>query len=90
VTVVLDVDDTRNCSKSEECSRCVSGNDLDVATYSTPIGVFCATVCPACADYPPDSLSWAGTAELVLAHCEHLGCDLDEMADALETERQRG
>ncbi|GAB3565993.1 hypothetical protein GCM10027445_12090 [Amycolatopsis endophytica] len=86
---VLDVDNTRDCPCADRCSHCGGDDDLAVATYSTLVGVFCATVCPACVEYGPDALTWFSAAELVLAHCEHLGCDLDAMADALDMERRK-
>lgn len=86
MTLVLDVDETDGCPRSEHCARCGGVSDLVVATFSTWVGVFCATVCPDCVDYGPKMSGIAGTMEWVAEHCEHLGCDLDEMADALNSE----
>jgi len=63
-----------------------------VATYQTPVGVFCATLCRACvaAGTPPPVRSWAQAAWRVAAHCQHLGIDLDQMGALLHAEHQEG
>jgi hypothetical protein len=73
---------TTACPVADACSICTGSEGLDVATYDTPLGVFCATVCARCADVrkPPVLLSWGRAAELVAGHCDHLGIDLDQMA----------
>jgi hypothetical protein len=70
------------CPVGAACAVCGGSEDLDVATYDTPLGVFCATVCARCADVhkPPLLLSWGRAAELVAGHCDHLGIDVDQMA----------
>jgi hypothetical protein len=54
----------------------------------TPPGVMCLMVCRRCAAFgmaPPVAV---GTAvRLVGQHAEHLGIDVDEMAEAMEAER---
>jgi hypothetical protein len=63
---------------------------LEVATYQTQVGVFCATVCDPCIDAgkAPPVRSWIEAFERVGAHCEHLGIDLDQMGALLHRERQ--
>jgi hypothetical protein len=77
------------CPLAARCEACGSGRELDVATYQTPVGVFCATVCGACvtAGKAPPVRSWLAAFERVGAHCQHLGIDLDQMADLLQAER---
>jgi hypothetical protein len=83
---------SRRCPLAGRCEACGRAEDLDVATYQTPVGVFCATVCGACvaADNPPPVRSWGQACERVGAHCQHLGIDLDQMADILQAERREG
>jgi hypothetical protein len=82
---------TVGCSHGRRCEACGAARDLDVATYQTPVGVFCATVCRPCvaAGNPPPIRSWGQACERVGAHCQHLGIDLDQMA-ALLAEHQEG
>jgi hypothetical protein len=63
-----------------------------VATYQTPVGVLCATICRACmaAGNPPPVRFWGQACERVGAHCQHLGIDLDQMAALLQAEHQEG
>jgi hypothetical protein len=63
-----------------------------VATYETPVGVFCATVCDRCvaASSAPPVRSWLEAFERVGAHCEHRGIDLDQMGALLHREREGG
>jgi hypothetical protein len=77
------------CSRPGRCEACGGTRGLEVATYQTPVGVFCATVCDRCVDAgnAPPVRSWLEAFERVGAHCEHLGIDLDQMADLLEAER---
>jgi hypothetical protein len=80
------------CPLGDCCEVCGSGHELDVATYDTPVGVFCATVCapyttPAKA---PPVRGWAQAVERVAAHCGHLGIDVDQMAAIRHAERDPG
>ena len=79
------------CPRAGRCEACGSTRALEVATYQTPVGVFCATVCGACidTDTAPPVAGWAQAVERVGAHCEHLGIDVDEMAALLDTERSK-
>jgi hypothetical protein len=79
------------CRQGDRCEVCGSDRDLDVATYSTPVGVFCATVCDPCIDQAtaPPVRGWAQACERVAAHCGHLGIDLDQMAAILHAERDQ-
>jgi hypothetical protein len=82
---VIDVDDTSRCPVADACATCGAVTDLHICTYTQMLGVCCLTVCGCCEDSPP-SMSPAAAQLAVLAHCEHLGCDLDQMADALDRE----
>ncbi len=83
---------TLRCPRAGRCEACGNAEDLDLATYQTPVGVFCATVCGACIDAgkAPPVRGWARAVERVGAHCEHLGIDVDEMAARLDAERREG
>lgn len=88
----INVDDTTRCPIGPECGACERTDDLAVVTFSTPMGVFCGTLCAHCATLPPfrhvgQILAWPTVARLVASHCAHLGIDLDQMADALEAEQ---
>jgi hypothetical protein len=80
------------CPLAARCEACGNDQDLDVATYQTPVGVFCATVCWPCVDAgnPPPIRSWGQACERVGEHCQHLGIDLDQMAALLRGEREEG
>jgi hypothetical protein len=75
------------CPRAGRCEACGTSRALDVATYQTPVGVFCATVCRRCvaAGNAPLVRSWGQACERVGAHCQHLGIDLDQMADLLHS-----
>ena len=79
------------CPQADRCEICGSGRNLDVATYQTPVGVFCATVCGPCIDQAkaPPVRGWATAVERVGVHCGHLGIDLDQMAALLHAERDQ-
>jgi hypothetical protein len=83
---------SRRCPRAGRCEACGATRALDVATYQTPVGVFCATVCDPCVDTrnAPPVRSWVEAVERVWAHCEHLGIDLDQMAALLHREREGG
>ena len=83
----LDVDDTGSCPVAVSCAGCGARRDLAVATAGTPLGVFCLTLCGSCAEtgeLPHHSFVLAAGA--VMEHCDHLDCDLDEMAAVLAGE----
>jgi hypothetical protein len=82
---VADLDNVDYCPLGCRCESCgVEGDDLAVATASTPLGVLCLTLCSRCGNssmIPPVSV---GTAvRLVAQHCQHLGIDADAMAEAM-------
>jgi hypothetical protein len=83
---------SRRCPRGVRCEACGATCALDVPTYQTPVGVFCATVCDRCvaAGNPPPVRSWLEAFERVGAHCEHLGIDLDQMGALLHREREGG
>jgi hypothetical protein len=83
---------SRRCPRAGGCEACGAAHALDVATYQTQVGVFCATVCNPCVNTgnPPPVRSWLTAFERVGAHCQHLGIDLDQMGALLHRERQGG
>lgn len=86
-----DLDDTSRCPLDRCCSTCAAeedDRDLVIGTASTPVGVFCFTLCGPCAKegFVP-RVSYPFAAGAVAEHCGHLGCDLDEAAAVLERER---
>jgi hypothetical protein len=83
---------SRRCPRAGRCEACGATHHLQVATYQTPVGVFCATVCARCLDAgnQPAVRSRPEAVERVGAHCQHLGIDLDQMAALLDHERQGG
>jgi len=78
------------CPRAGRCEACGATRHLEVAAYETPVGVFCATVCWRCLHIgnPPPVRSWGQACERVGAHCQHLGIDLDQMADLLQAKRE--
>lgn len=84
----FDVDNTAGCPVAATCAGCGRpDDDLAVATAGTPLGVFCLSLCAVCAAAGTIPVhSAAGALRAVLAHCEHLGTDLDAMAEALAGE----
>ena len=80
---------SRRCPRAGRCETCGATRRLEVATYQTPVGVFCATVCDPCVDArnAPPVRSWLEAFERVGAHCEHLGIDLDQMGALLDREQ---
>jgi hypothetical protein len=80
------------CWLGRRCEACGGGQRLEVATYQTPVGVLCATVCRSCmaAGAAPPIRSWGQACEQVGGQCQHLGIDLDQMGALLQTEHQEG
>jgi hypothetical protein len=80
------------CPRADRCEACGTTRALEVATYETPVGVFCATVCGQCLSLgmAPPVRSWGQACERVGAHCQHLGIDLDQMADLLHPDPEKG
>lgn len=83
------LDDISRCPAADSCESCGSGEDLDVATVDTPVGVYCLTLCGECAEDGrlPKSAGWSHAINLVWAHCSHLGISPDQAADIRERER---
>jgi hypothetical protein len=85
---------SRRCLAARRCEACGATRQLEVATYQTPVGVFCATACGSCIDQAtaPPVRSWAEAIERVGTHCEHLGIDVDQMAALLhpDDDQQEG
>src|SRR5215211_2405189 len=80
---------SRRCPRAGRCEACATTRRLEVATYPTPVGVFCATVCNLCAEArnAPPVRSWLEAFERIGAHCERLGIDLDQMGALLHREQ---
>jgi hypothetical protein len=80
----------RRLPSGGRCEVC-GARAREVAIYQTPVGVFCAVVCDSCvaAGKAPPVRSWSQAVWRVGAHCQHLGIDLDQMADILEAELNR-
>jgi hypothetical protein len=83
---------SRRCPRAGRCEACGTTRHLEVVTYQTLVGVFCATVCDSCVEArnAPPVRSWVEAFERVEAHCEHLGIDLDQMGALLHPEQQGG
>lgn len=86
------LDDTARCPEAATCATCEGTTDLAVATVETTVGVYCTTLCGRCgeAGNMPRPPSWTAAIGLVMAHCDHLGIDADEMAALLEVDRANG
>lgn len=87
--MAVDVDDVSACPLAARCEACGAAADLDAATVGTPVGVYCATLCGPCFDKGrgPRRLGWGATTERVLAHCGHLGIDVEQMTAATGASR---
>jgi hypothetical protein len=79
-----------HCPRTGCCEACGTTRDLDVATYQTPVGVICATVCGRClaAGTAPPVHSWGHAVWRVGAHCQHLGIDLEQMGAIPHAEQE--
>jgi hypothetical protein len=88
----VDLFNTERCPVGFRCEACGDATDsLVAATAETPLGVLCLTLCQRCGDADMAPPVAVGTAvRLVAQHCQHLGCDLDEMAAALAEMRMGG
>lgn len=85
----VDLDDTHRCPRGIVCQSCgYETSHPTVTTVTTMLGVYCVTVCPRDLreGNPPPAIAASSVVRLVLAHCEHLGIDPDDMADILATE----
>ena len=83
---------SRRCPHAGRCEACGITRQLEVATCQTPVGVFCATICDRCVDArtAPPVRSCLEAFERAAAHCQHLGIDLDQMADLLHPDAKEG
>jgi hypothetical protein len=83
------LDDIGQCPEAELCEGCGADEALDVVTVSSPVGVFCVTLCGDCRrrDRTP-SLSAPAAVRAVLEHCGHLGISADAMEKILEHEER--
>lgn len=81
--ISVDLDDTTGCRRGDRCQRCATATGLAVCTAYAMGGMVCLTLCPTC---DPPRLGPTTAALMTLAHCEHLGIDLDRMAAQLAAE----
>lgn len=79
---MLDLHTTARCPHETCCHICGCTSNLRVVTYTTRLGVYCASVCADCIG-AVHAMPVFTNASRVGAHCEHLGIYLDQMADAL-------
>lgn len=86
----VNLDNTSRCPTPARCEACGSTSGVTTVTLETAVGVLCGRVCDECLDAGrlPHIAGWVLAAERVIAHCEHLGCDLDQMTDILAAERR--
>ncbi|RZQ62250.1 hypothetical protein [Amycolatopsis suaedae] len=85
----MDLDNTTNCPLGAQCQLCHSVDNLGVATFTTPLGVLCCTVCADCVNSDiriSVALPVIVAMTYVAEHCEHLGIGIDDMASALAEE----
>jgi hypothetical protein len=86
---VIDLDDTENCPVAQACQICSNTEEIEVATVSSVMGVFCLTICEACIRFmeaqlmEPPLFPVAIAARWSLEHCGHLGITVDQMAEAM-------
>jgi hypothetical protein len=85
----IDLDNIDNCPSTGLCAGCEAETDLRPSIVSTPVGVYCTTLCEECieADRLP-KLSYLSAYEAVGEHCVHLGITLDDMADISRSQRK--
>lgn len=79
----LDLDDTTECPVATVCEGvdCSATEDLAVATAQTFAGVFCVTLCEPCTRRALPSLSPLEALSRACRHAEHIGVDIDLMAE---------
>ena len=83
-----DLDDTTRCPAATWCESCNRTGDLYVVTADSGMGgVLCMTLCGECCERPLPQFGVLEAATRVAEHCEHLGIDLDQMADSVATRR---
>lgn len=86
----VNLDDTRKCPLQNHCAICGASTSLELAaTFDTPLGVMCATLCDRCVEKkrPMPRLPLMNVVRRVAAHCEHLGITVEEMAQAMKSEK---
>ncbi len=79
------MDDTTGCPVARWCESCQRLDvDLYVVTADSGMrGVLCMTLCAGCCEQPLPPWGVLEAANRAAEHCEHLGIDLDQMADAV-------
>lgn len=81
---MIDLSDTHACEPAARCAACFDPQAGAVRTATTPVGVICLTLCPACT--AAGTLPRIGVAQAVtmsLEHCRHLGITADQMEAAM-------
>lgn len=80
---------TDGCVRADRCLACGAGVDLAVQTATTPVGVVCMTLCPACTSVGvvPRRMGMAEAVTMSLDHCVHLGITADDMDAAMTPTR---
>lgn len=91
VTRRIDLDATGGCPLAGRCGSWGGTANLAIATAAIPVGVYCLTLCEACAEVGavPEPGGLPRAAQRVLEHCGHLGIDVDEMAAQLRREGEQ-
>lgn len=86
----VNLDHTDRCPAADRCTGCGGQDGLGVATITTPVGVYCTTMCEACREVSNIRRvgSWTEAIGLVGAHCEHLGIDVDQMGAEIEQQQR--
>lgn len=89
----IDLHDTESCPVAGVCLGCgivecavsdPASSVMTVTTASSALGVFCVTLCPDCLRTGVGAMVGVVTAiEMVMRHCEHLGIDVDQMAEQM-------
>lgn len=85
----VDLDDTSNCPVGRVCEVCGKpGLDPRVWTFGSQVGIGCKTLCGRCGNDGPGPVSMSPVAAVMaaMAHCEHLGITVDEMAVLMDAE----
>lgn len=84
----VDIDDTSRCPAATACEGCGTATVLAVGTAEARgigAGVFCVTLCADCVLEPLPSLAPLEALTRVCRHAEHLGIDLDLMAELVRS-----
>jgi hypothetical protein len=81
------LDNTENCPTAKQCESCGSEDDVLVRAAQTSLGVLCVSLCEPCEEGELPKLNVQRAAIRIGMHCEHLGIDLDQMAEMMNVEK---